>query len=50
MTFKLIAILALAYLSICQNGQLIYVQSVFRHGARYPIHLSLNDNTKYVTS
>lgn len=45
----LLILLALA-IGITQPRKLIYVQEIFRHGARYPIRAMSNDNSEYVNS
>lgn len=45
----LLALLLLA-ITIAHSRKLIYVQEIFRHGARYPIRAMSNDDSEYVES
>lgn len=42
----LLALVAFA-IAIAQSRKLIYVQEIFRHGARYPINPISNDDSEY---
>lgn len=45
MTAQFLVGLLLLFGTAC--GKLVYVQEVFRHGARYPIYPNKHDGTEY---
>lgn len=46
----LLLILTALAIAISESRRLIYVQEIFRHGARYPINPMSNDDSEYVNS
>lgn len=46
----LLLVAAAFFVGLAQDPKLIYVQEVFRHGARYPIYPSSKDNSAYASA